>query len=347
MSNEQRSLRLFSLGATVDGEPKLIAPASFKSLGAAELKDIERWIKREPGLLGEEIEIVASQFSRWDKTADRPDLLGIDREGKLVVIEIKRDGSGRDQDLQVVRYASYASTLSSAEIIELYRAHRFEEHGESLSADEASERLDEFVAGEIRPLLDDDDRPRMVLVAAAFQPGVTSTVLWLRGFDLDVTCVQIQPYELQGEIVLTSTTLIPLPQAADYEVKMRSKRRRSASKEIDKDSAMAFIASVPAGRWTSYGDVAAAGGNPKAAQGVGTWLRTTRDDIPLVYRVLNKPGDVNEGWSTTDPALPSTVEEVEAKLVAEGVRFDAGKASAELRWTVEHWHTELRRAHEA
>lgn len=337
---EQQSVRLFSLGGSVDGEPSFIEPATFKALEAEELRDIERWIKRVPEILGEEICILASQFSNWNKTSDRPDLLGLDRRGKLVVVEIKRDSSGKDQNLQAIRYASYASTFSSDDVVELYRAHRLKEDGESLTPSEARGRLDDFIEAEDIGVLDDDDTPRIVLVSAGFQPGVTSAVLWLRSFALDISCVRIQPYKLQGEIVLASTTLIPLPEAADFEVKMQSKRQKSASKNVspvNKDDAEAFIASIPKGRWTSYGDVAAAAGSPKAAQAIGSWLRSAETDIPLVYRVLHRTGAVSENWIASDPALPVTVSDVRQKLIEEGISFEGEKASQADRWRPEDW----------
>lgn len=336
----EQSVRLFSLGSSLDGEPSFIEPTGLKDLGAKEVKDIERWIKREPEILGEEMLVIASQFSNWDKTSDRPDLLGLDRRGKLVVIEIKRDGSGKDQDLQAIRYASFASTLTSDDVIQLYRDHRHEEHGEDLTPSESKGQLDEFVESEDIGVLDDDDRPRMILVSSGFRPGVTSTVLWLRSFALDIACVQIQSYELRGEIVLTSTTLIPLPEAGDFEVKMQSKRQKSASKQVmpvNKEDAESFIASIPAGRWASYGDVAEAAGSPLAAQAIGNWLRSEDADLDLVYRVLHKTGEVSKHWQARDPKLPASADAVRAKLIEEGVLFAGPKASQDQRWRAGDW----------
>jgi len=342
----EQSVRLFSLGSSIDGEPSFIEPASFKALEAQELKDIERWIKREPDVLGEEILILASQFSNWDKTSDRPDLLGLDRRGKLVVVEIKRDSSGKDQDLQAIRYASFVSTLSSDDVIQLHREHRRKEHGEDLTLSESRELLDSFIETGDIGVLDDDDQPRMILVSSGFRPGVTSTVLWLRSFSLDVACVQIQPYELRGEIVLTSTTLIPLPEAGDFEVKMQSKRQKSASQQVtpvDKNDAESFIASIPAGRWASYGDVAKAAGSPKAAQAIGNWLRNEETDVALVYRVLHGTGEVSKHWKASDPKLPPTAAAVRTKLIGEGVFFEGPKASQDQRWRTEDWLASLER----
>jgi hypothetical protein len=89
---------------------------------------------------------------------------------------------------------------------------------------------------------------------------VTNTALWLtRNFGLDITCVQLMPYEIGGEVVLTSSVLIPLPEAADYEVRVQEKRRRASARKrdsapVDFEAAKAFIGSIPAGSWASYGD---------------------------------------------------------------------------------------------
>ena len=65
--------------------PEALEASSFTKMGALEVQDLERWIRAEPGLLGEELLIIASQFAGFDKTKDRPDLLALDRAGKLVV----------------------------------------------------------------------------------------------------------------------------------------------------------------------------------------------------------------------------------------------------------------------
>lgn len=342
----EQSVRLFSLGSSIDGEPSFIEPGDLKALGAKEVQDIERWIKREPEILGEEILVLASQFSSWDKTSDRPDLLGLDRRGKLIVVEIKRDSSGKDQDLQAIRYASFASTLSSDDLIRLNRDYQLKEHGRAMTASESREMLDDFIETGNVDLLDDDDQPRMILVSSGFRAGVTSTVLWLRSFALDIACVQIQPYELRGEIVLISTTLIPLPEAADFEVKMQSKRQKSASKQVspvNKGDAESFIASIPVGHWASYGDVAEAAGSPRAAQAIGNWLRSEETDVALVYRVLHGTGEVSKHWKASDPNLPPTATAVRTKLIEEGIAFDGPKASQDQRWRAEDWHASLDR----
>jgi alkylated DNA nucleotide flippase Atl1 len=343
MSGARNSFQLFSIGPTVHGSPALVQPATFQSLNAREVQEIERWLKQEPTVMGEPLMIIASQFAGFDRTLDRLDLLALDLDGKLVVIEIKRDDSSKSQDLQALRYAAYCSALTAEQVIGLYRKYERVEHRRDLASSEARKELEDFIRSESLDALDEDDQPRMILVATGFQVGVTNTALWLlRNSDLDITCVQVQPYELNGEIVLASTVLIPLPEAEEYQSrlkeKQRSARRRRDGDSLDFDTVRAFIGSIPRGRWSSYGDVAAAAGAPKGGQALGTWLSRNEQDVPpLVYRVLNRHGEVSLGWRATSSGLPPGPNDVKAKLAEEGVAFDGDRARQDQRWSPEDW----------
>jgi len=122
---------------------------------------------------------------------------------------------------------------------------------------------------------------------------------------------------------------------------------RSGGDSLDFSLAREFIASIPAGRWAAYGDVAAAAGAPKGAQATGTWLATNEIDVPsLLYRVIRADGSVSPGYVSVDwPGLPNGPAAVEARLRSEGVRFDdRGRASQEQRWTAADWRMTGRRA---
>jgi alkylated DNA nucleotide flippase Atl1 len=339
MSSEDQSVRQFLISDIKDGAPQEVASTTFSDIGAKERQDIQRWIKQTPEILGEDIMIIGEEISSWTKSKDRPDLLGIDASGKLVVVEIKRDSSDPNHHLQVLRYASYVSTLSVDQVIEVFAAFRQEEGLGDASEAEAGEILAEFTNGALAEI-DDDEQPRMILAAAQYRPEVMSTVLWLRKFGLDIGCVRLEPFEIDNRVVLSATTLVPLPEANDYEIGLQTKRKSASSKKrpIDRDRALAFIASIPDGKWTGYKDVAAAGGNPKAAMGVGYMLsKIAIGESPLVYRVLKVNGEVSPGWAAEDPSLPQTTADVEDKLRAEGVTFNEGRASANDRWRVEDW----------
>jgi len=68
---------------------------------------------------------------------------------------------------------------------------------------------------------------RIVLAAADFSPEVTSTVLWLNEREVDITCVRLEPYWLNDTIVLDVQQIIPLPEAADFQIQIRQKQREA------------------------------------------------------------------------------------------------------------------------
>jgi hypothetical protein len=68
---------------------------------------------------------------------------------------------------------------------------------------------------------------------------------------------------------------------------------------FDSEIARRFIAAVPAGRWTTYGDVAARGGDqlPMAAFRVGQWLAGSEGSIDNYWRVVDVDGRVPEEFA--------------------------------------------------
>jgi alkylated DNA nucleotide flippase Atl1 len=107
---------------------------------------------------------------------------------------------------------------------------------------------------------------------------------------------------------------------------------------LDFERAAAFIAAIPPGRWTAYGDVAEAGGSPRGAQAVGDWLRRKGDEVPHVYRVLNVQGLVPEAFHPAGPGVPKDAPSVREVLRREGISIDAsGRASQSQRFRVSDW----------
>ena len=78
----------------------------------------------------------------------------------------------------------------------------------------------------------------------------------------------------------------------------------------------AVVRTVPAGRVTTYGDVATVLGSPQVARHVGWALAAMdRPDVPW-HRVINAQGRISARGDT------GRVEVQRARLVAEGIRFD-------------------------
>jgi hypothetical protein len=190
---------------------------SFSEIGIKERADLEQWIINHPEMLGEKLLIMTSEFDGFDKSNSRLDILAIDASGGLVVIEIKLDANRSLADLQAIRYAAFCSAMTIDNLIGIYAKF------EGLSGEAASQRICDFLDVNEAPEL--NNRPRIILAAGSIEDQeLTSSVLWLRSFGMDISCVELTPYRLSNaEIILVPRTIIPIPEAKEYLVNIQQK----------------------------------------------------------------------------------------------------------------------------
>ena len=172
--------------------------------------------------------MVAEEFGHWEDARRRIDLLALDRAGHLVVIELKRDETGGHMELQAIRYAAMVSSMGFAEVAAAYAAHCARHRpGEAVDARAELAAFLDAGDGEEDPVISTD--VRILLVSGDFGREITTTVLWLNGFDgMDIRCVRIAPYDLDGRVLLDVQQVLPLPETADYQVRLR---RKDAARE--------------------------------------------------------------------------------------------------------------------
>jgi hypothetical protein len=196
-----------------------IEKKSFSELGFTERYDLQEWIVSQPSILGEDLLIIQKEFDRFYETKERLDLLALDKRGNIVIIENKLDDSGKDVVWQALKYVSYCATLKKNQIVEIYQKY--------LGADgNAEEKLAEFFKDDFEniKLNPQDGDQRIIFVAANFRKEVTSAVLWLRDHDVDIKCVRVTPYQDVEKIFLNATIILPVPEVAEYQIKLVDKK---------------------------------------------------------------------------------------------------------------------------
>ncbi|HIW99353.1 MAG TPA: DUF91 domain-containing protein [Candidatus Nesterenkonia stercoripullorum] len=82
---------------------------------------LEEFLERDPSLLGQKLLIIGRQLQT--SHGKFIDLLGIDDEGRLHVLELKRDRTPRDVVAQTLDYGSWAAQLDRDHVSEITRAH--------------------------------------------------------------------------------------------------------------------------------------------------------------------------------------------------------------------------------
>ncbi len=194
---------------------------SFSSLGFRERDHLQEWIAKQPDVLGEELLIIQKEFSGFDDTQERLDLLALDKHGSLVIIENKLDDSGRDVTWQSLKYASYCSRLSKANISKIYQQYLDTAEPGSNAEERISDFLDNQDYEELE--LNKGISQRVIMIAAKFRKEVTSTVLWLMNFKVRLQCFRATPYAMGEELFLNIEQVIPTQDAEDYIIGMAEK----------------------------------------------------------------------------------------------------------------------------
>ena len=75
---------------------------------------LEEWIDKDPAVLGLDLLIIGRQVQT--SSGAWIDLLGMNRQGDIVILELKRDKTPRDIVAQVLDYASWVNDLNADEI---------------------------------------------------------------------------------------------------------------------------------------------------------------------------------------------------------------------------------------
>jgi hypothetical protein len=195
--------------------------ADFVDLKLLERQDLQRRLRDHIEVISSDTLVIAEEFSSWDRSDRRIDLLGVDQQGRLVVIELKRTADDKLGDLQALRYAAMISRMTFDEAVTHFASYLSQR---GLDRDARSTLL-EFLGWSDPADGSFADEVRIVLAAADFSPEVTSTVLWLNEHDLDIRCIRIQPYRQRETVLLDVQQIIPLPEAQDYQVQIREKNR--------------------------------------------------------------------------------------------------------------------------
>ena len=218
-------------------EIRSVDKTTFDQAQLQERRDLQRLLRANISVISPSTLVIAEEFGEWTESRRRIDLLGVDSDANLVVIELKRTEDGGHMELQSIRYAAMVSTMTfdqASEVFSRYLAQIGDEE-----TDARSELL-EFLGWD-EP---DEDAfaqdVRIVLASAEFGRELTSSVLWLADRGIDIRCVRLQPYDLGGRVLVDVQQIIPLPEAAEYQIQVREKARKERE------------ARVSGADWTSY-----------------------------------------------------------------------------------------------
>ena len=203
-----------------------IEPTSLSGEGKLETDHLQRWLRDQPEALEPGLFTLAEGYSEWEGSGREIDLLAIDSKGALVVVELKRD-EGPFMDLQAVRYAAMVARMTFAQAV---AAHERYLRRRSIEGDARERILEHIGANEGGEAEIESTRPRILLAARDFPQELTTAVMWLNDSGLDIRCVRLLPYRLDGNLVLDARQVIPPPQVEDYLVRIRDREAEQGNR---------------------------------------------------------------------------------------------------------------------
>lgn len=214
-------------GATLDDAPLVkVERTSFASEGIQERAHLQAALRDHIDLISEDLFVVAEEFGDFEGAQRRIDLLCIDRDGGLVVVELKRTVDGGHMELQALRYAAMVSTMTFSQVVRAFAKYRRARGATDVGESDARTELLAWMD------LPDDEEPviprevGIVLASEDFSQEISTTVLWLNEFHgFDIRCIRLSPYRLQERLLLDVQPVIPLPEASSYTVRVREKEK--------------------------------------------------------------------------------------------------------------------------
>lgn len=173
--------------------------SSLAESGRKETSDLEKWLRSNPQILGEDIVIIGEQV----QTASGPmDFLGIDTSGNTVIVELKRDNLPREALAQAIDYASDVAT---------WEVERFRETCESHSGQTLEDLLQEKLEDVTIEDMAINQAQRLLLVGFGIEESLSRMIEWLSDtYNVGINAIMLSYVKTQsGDEVLSKSVIIP------------------------------------------------------------------------------------------------------------------------------------------
>ncbi len=199
-----------------------------------EARHLQRFIINSIETVEKNLFVLSSEFGDWEDSKRRIDILCLDKNANLVVVELKRTEDGGHMELQSIRYAAMVANMTFEKAVKAFQ-HYIEKN--YLDIQNPQEVILNFLEWDDVNEEEFANDVRIILVSADFSKEVTTSVLWLIERDIDIKCIRIRPQKDGDNLYFDIQQIIPLPEATDYQVKLREKaaEQRQARRESNRD----------------------------------------------------------------------------------------------------------------
>src|SRR4030065_1930009 len=159
--------------------------------------DLEVLLENNPEYLFEDSKILIIGRQITTNLNTSIDLLGLDKFGNTVVIELKRDKTPRETIAQLLEYASFVEKLDYSQLNEIFQDYS----GEEINLEEYHQQSFESETSEN---ISYNKSTKLIIVAQEISKEIRQTALFLRDKGLDIYCASFKYFKTKnGEEIIS------------------------------------------------------------------------------------------------------------------------------------------------
>lgn len=228
---------------------------------------LEDLLIADPNVLGRDLLIIGQQVQT--DSGNRLDLLGIDIEGDLHIIELKRDRTPRDVVSQALDYASWVSDLGYEDVVDVFDAFADDREFEEAFGEKFGTARPEGESGVPEEI---NNSHSLTIVASELDAATERIIEYLADeYNVPVNAVRFNYYEDEGREYIGRTWLI------DPQETPEPTGKRESWNGTD------FYVSFGQGKYRSWVDAREYG---FISGGQGEWYSRTLDQLFVGARVF-------------------------------------------------------------
>lgn len=159
--------------------------------------EIEEFIEKHPTILDKDIFIIGRQVPTETKT--RIDLMGLDRDGNVIIIEIKKGVSSREVVSQILEYGVWAEGIQYEDLNKIAKEKHLKNYPDLYK------KFEHDFKSIPEPF---NQNQRLYIVAENIDEKIEQTCRYLRVRGIDIKCIELNFYERDGHRLVDTKTVV-------------------------------------------------------------------------------------------------------------------------------------------
>ena len=226
-------MRLF----TLDEKGKMIPYKEIKFKDENRESDLETLLETNPEYFFESSKILTIGRQITTNLNSFIDLLGIDKSGNTIVVELKRNKTPRDTIAQLLEYASFVENLDYSQLNEIYQNYS----GEDISLEDYHQQ---YFQNESDEKVSFNKFSKLVIVAQEISKEIKQTAQYIRKKGLDIYCLEFRYFTTRsGEKIISSDVVIGEEEFIRQKIESKSLPKvdeKQFKKSLDKNGLNVF-----------------------------------------------------------------------------------------------------------